>query len=77
MKPTMSNSPESGAADPTSGSVREEWIIKRGAADIWRGTLVVPAEAPWMIERIRRDALVASIRRVTLVVTDEAGGVIK
>jgi len=42
-----------------------EWIIKRGAADVRRGTLVVPAEPEWMIQPHAADATSASRRLVS------------
>jgi hypothetical protein len=39
-----------------------EWIIKRGAADNRRGTLVVPAEVGWIVKHYVADATGASLR---------------
>jgi len=52
-----------GAADPTSGSLREADLTSRSLREeIRRGALVVPDEAKWTIKRNVTDATSASLR---------------
>jgi len=61
-------------ADATSASLRGERIIKRCAADVWRGTLVVPADSPWIIKRWVADLTSRSLQTAEPGINDPPPG---